>query len=353
MPLLLPARVPTLALALLLAGASAQAQAPEPLIDVHMHLQVGGPSRDFVGGVQSALATMDRLGIARSLLMPPPIANSNQRNNHDIEDLAFARREHPQRFALLGGSTLNQMLHNTAAEQVDETVRQKFRARALEIARQGAVGFGEIAALHVSLPAMGPQHAYEMVPPDHPLLLLLADISAETGLPIDLHLDLVPEDMPLPQPLRANALNPDTLRANLDGFKRLLAHNPKAPIVWSHVGFEALLSRPPARVRALLEAFPNLYMSFRLNRGAPHPAAALDQAGQFKPQWIALVEAFPERFMLGSDAFYERQGVARGSSEQGLENLRRLVESLSEPARSLVARGNAQRLYRLDAATVK
>jgi predicted TIM-barrel fold metal-dependent hydrolase len=348
MRLQLPARAQAIVLALLLTGQTSQAQQREPLIDVHVHLQIGGPNRDFVGGVQSALATMDRLGIARSLLMPPPIADGRQRNNHDIEDLAFARRDHPKRFALLGGSSLNLMLHHTPAEQVDEAVRQKFRARAMEIVRMGAVGFGEIAALHVSIPAMGPQHAYEMVPPDHPLLLLLADISAETGLPVDLHLDLVPEDMPLPQPLRANTLNPDTLQANLDGFKRLLAHNPKARIVWSHVGFEPLMSRPPARVRALLEAFPNLFMSFRLNRGAPHPAAALDQADRFKPQWLALVEAFPERFMLGSDAFYERQGVARGSSEQGVENLRRLVESLAEPARSLVARGNAVRLYKLE-----
>ena len=119
-------------------------------------------------------------------------------------------------------------------------------------------------------------------------------------------------------------------------FKRFLAHNPKAKIIWSHVGFEPLLNRQPKRVAALLEAYPNLYMSFRLNRSSPNPAAAIDPDGKLKPQWLELIQRYPERFMLGSDSFYDRTGISRGSGEEGLSNLRTLIESLPEPTRTAV-----------------
>lgn len=317
-----------------------------PMIDVHVHFQ---PSQNGLtaGSVQGAVRTMDRLGIERALLMPPPQVDTSQRFFHDLADLQRAARPHAERFAFLGGSALNAMLHHTPAHAVDEALRGRFREQALDYVRLGAVGFGEIALLHLSLPIMGATHPYESVPCDHPLMLLLADIAAEQQRPIDLHLDLVPEDMALPESLRANASNPDRLEANAEAFKRLLAHNPKAVIVWSHVGFEPLLTRHPDRVRQLLERYPNLHMSFRLNRGAPRPAAALDPAGLLKPQWLALISDFPDRFMIGSDAFYGPGGSERGATDESLQNLKSLVAQLPPALARQVARDNAIRVYRL------
>lgn len=315
-------------------------------IDVHTHFQVAKGILP-AGAAEGAVDSMNRLGIERSLLMPPPQPDARQRGFHDLDDLQSAVRAHPGRFALLGGSALNAMVHQTPAGAVDDAVKARFRQQALDYVKQGAVGFGEIALLHLSLPAMGATHPYESVPGDHPLLLLLADIAAEQQRPVDLHFDLVPEDMPLPEALRANASNPERLEANAEPFKRLLAHNPKAVIIWSHVGFEPLLTRHPERVRQMLQAFPNLYMSFRLNRSAPRPAAALDPAGRIKPQWLALVSEFPDRFMLGSDAFYGPAGSERGATDEGLQNLRSLLAQLPPDVARQVGRDNAIRLYRL------
>lgn len=334
-----------IATALLLLSALAQAD-PLPLIDTHAHFQTV-PFPDIKASHKAALANMDRLNIAMSLLMPPPLPEPGMRSFYDIEDLLFTVRENPGRFAVLGGSSLNIMIHNTSPDAVDASVRAKFRKRAQEIVALGAVGFGEMAIMHVSIPAMGPKHAYENVPADHPLFLLLADIAAENDIPIDLHFDAVPEDMPLPEVLRPNRLNPPQLDANLPAFKRLLAHNAKTKIVWAHVGFEPLLTRGPERVRQLLKEHPNLYMSFRLNRGAPRPAAALSPDGKVKPPWVTLIEDFPDRFMLGSDAFYARDGIARGSSDEGMSNMRGLVTQLPENVASKVASENAIRVYRL------
>ena len=346
-----PMKKPLVATALILLTTLAQADSP-PLIDVHAHFQTI-PYKDLDASHKTALATMGRLNIAKSLLMPQPFATLTPQWFYDIEDLLFTVKANPDRFAVLGGSSLNIMIHSTPAEEVDESVRAKFRKRAQEIVALGAVGFGEMSMLHVSIPAMGPKHAYEMVPADHPLLLLLADIAAENDIPIDLHFDLVPEDMPLPDVLRANALNPATLQGNLPAFKRFLAHNPKTKIVWSHVGFEPLLTRQPSVVREMLQANPNLYMSFRVNRGGPKPAAALDAEGKLKPLWVELIRAFPDRFMLGSDSFYARNGIARGSSEEGMKNLRSLIEQLPEDVGIKVASENAIRVYRLRNAAAK
>lgn len=337
----------TLFLTLLIGVSIPAAVSSAEMIDTHMHFQLA-PTRDPEGSLRTALAIMDKHGIGRSLLMPPPIVSASARTYYDIDDMAFVVRQHPQRFALLGGSRLNIMIHETPAASVDAAKKASFRALADAVVAAGAVGFGEIAIHHVSIPAMGSQHAYESVPADHPLLLQLADIAAELNMPIDLHFDLVPEDMPLPEVLRPNPLNPAKLEANAEPFKRFLAHNRQAKIIWSHVGFEPLLNRQPKRVAALLDAFPNLYMSFRLNRGGPNPAAAIDPEGKLKAQWQELILRYPERFMLGSDSFYDRNGISRGGSEEGLANLRMLVESLPEPVRSAVASGNAVRLYRLD-----
>ena len=179
------------ALAFLLLTASAQASSL-PLVDTHAHFQTVG-YRDLSASYEAALANMDRMNIAKSLLMPPPFSSPGMKPYYDIEDLLFAVKKSPARFAVLGGSSLNIVIHTTAPEAVSESVRARFRQRAQEIIALGAVGFGEMAVMHVSIPLMGPQHSYENVPADHPLFLLLADIAAENDVPIDLHFDMVPE----------------------------------------------------------------------------------------------------------------------------------------------------------------
>lgn len=319
---------------------------PPAWIDVHTHFQpVAG--RALKPALQSALQAMEERGVQRSLVMPPPFTPQVPAQVvYDIEDLAFAVAAQPSRFALLGGSSLNLLLHATPPDAVDQAVRARFRTRAEQILARGAVGFGEIAALHLSLPIMGSRHPYGEVPPDHPLLLLLADIAAERDVPIDLHCDLVPQAMPLPPQLRS-AANPPVLQPNLDALRRLLAHNPRARIVWSHAGAEPLMTRDPALLDELLAAHPNLFVSLRLGRGAPHPAAALDPQGRLKPQWEQLMTAFPDRFMAGTDSFYGAGADTRGNTAQGAGHIRALLEQLPEALAARIGRENAQRVFRL------
>lgn len=344
-----PALVALLRALLALAPVPATAdERPPPIVDTHAHLEnLGGIAR-FPAALEAAIAEMDRLGVRATLLMPPPQAKDN-RTFYDIDELKFAVERYPARFLLVGGGgTLNPTILRTPPDAVDESTRRRFREQAERLLAQGAVGFGEITAHHLSLPAMGPMHGYSVAPADHPLLLALADIAAERNVPIDLHFDAVPEPMPLPAPIAQNPSNPPTLDANLAAFERLLAHNRNAKIIWAHAGSDPLRTRTPALCRELLARHPNLYMSLRGGgRTVPHPSFALDEQGRLKPAWVKLIADFPDRFVLGSDRFHTADAPRTPVLAQALPNLRRLVDQLPPPLARRVAIDNVERLYGL------
>jgi predicted TIM-barrel fold metal-dependent hydrolase len=318
-----------------------------------MHLLGGqSPSPDFPGAVAGALEAMDQAGIRKAVVLPMPQVHGT-RSPFDAEDFVAAIRQHPSRFAFLGGGgSLNPMLHEAAARTtIADEPRRRFEERALALLRQGATGFGEITAHHVSLAA---GHPYESVAADHPLLRLLADIAARHDVVIDLHLDVVTEDMSTPGWLAAG-LNPAVLPANLRPFERLLEHNRQARIIWAHAGSDVLGHWTVDLSRRLLARHPNLYMSLRMTPGrvaANHP---LTPAGAITPAWRRLLGDFPDRFVIGADQFIASPRVQ--GSGPGLmfaqvaprvrERTRTFLEALPGDLARRIAHENATRLYRL------
>ena len=342
------ARLAALALLLLAGPASAE---PPAIIDTHSHISNdarasrGGP--DFRRALDGAIGRMERAGIRRGIVMPPPMESG--RSTYEIESYRFAKEAYAGRILPGGGGgSLNGMLQSAAPDAVTEDKKKAFRGRAEEIVAAGAVVFGEIALHHMSLALMGPNHPYESTPGDHPLLLLLADIAAEKNLPIDVHLDAVPENMELPGRAIFNRGNPSTLKENLAAFERLLAHNRGARIVWAHAGSDPLATRTVALQRGLLARHPNLFMSLRLNAGGPPPVAALDADKRLKPFWLALLEEFPDRFVIGSDYFHAPSGaVERGPDAASLGNYRAALAQMPPELAEAIAHRNAERIYRI------
>lgn len=267
-------------------------------IDVHDHL-IPGPQHDFSDAFGAALAVMDQVGIRTMIVMPPP----QDAAKYDCDAFADALRQNANRFAFLGGGgSLNVLIQQSRNEMtIRGTLRRQFTQKAEEIIRQGAVGFGEIAIQHLSL--HGADHPYENVPADHPLLMLLADIGAQHDVPVDVHFDVVTNDMPTPDWLLDSPNNPRVLHANLSAFERLLDHNPKTKICWAHVGSDNTGHWTAELSRRLLQAHPNLYMSLRLGPGHAPENFPLAPDGQIKPEWLRLLEDFPDRFVVGGDNF--------------------------------------------------
>lgn len=309
--------------------------------------RVGGTPARLKEIVPYIVEEMDRYGVSTTFIVPPPLP-PNVSPRYDFEEIVPAIRAHPNRFAFLaGGGSLNAMIIGTPPGAVSDSLKEKFRQRALEILASGALGFGEVTASHFSGPDVG---MYESTEADHPLLLLLADIAAERGVPIDIHFDVVPRDMPAPPNIRrALNANPSDLKENLAAFERFVAHNRKARIVWSHAGSDPTRERTVSLMRRLLDTHQNLNMSIRVAMRAPHPIAPIGPDGQLKPEWLALFTDYRDRFVMQSDAFYQLPPPlkARGTKD-ALELGRELLQQLPQDVARAIAYENTRRIYNLE-----
>ncbi len=286
------------------------------------------------------LKKMDALHIQQALLMPmPSLVHSKTFENGILQAVQL----HPDRFAYVGGgSSLNPLLQKAVLEgNVTDTLRDEFTQTAQDLLTKGVVGFGEIAILHLS---MSQNHPYEEAYADHELLLILADIAAKNNVPIDIHMDLVVEDMKTPAFYSSHGKNPGTLTKNLAAFERLLAHNPDAKIVWAHVGSDTTGVLTPDIVRDLLKKYPNFYAQLRLS-GSPskgHELLSKGSSGTLSEDWRSLIEDYPNRFTVGSDAFFGNEEESKSQTAGSL-----FLSQLSEETARKVGCENAVALYNL------
>ncbi len=333
----------TLALSLLVLAAPlsmpASADSFIPIIDGHTHIyrnlrRAGGEDE----AARGALGLMDRLGVTLTILAPPPFP-ADRSESYGLPELARLVHAHPDRFAFTaGGESLNPMIQETPPGSVTSAVLGRFVEEAELIARSGAAGFGELAAEHFS--NRQGRHPYESVPADHKLLLALADIAARYGMPIELHMEAVPRDMAFPSAARPGPPNPPRLTANIAAFERLLDHNTLARIVWLHAGWDLTGERSVTLMRTLLARHKNLYMSIKSdNAGALATSPFLADA-MLKPEWVEMLRAFPSRFVIGSDQFFDQE-------PQRIRRARRFVDALPPDLARLVASENIRQIYRL------
>ncbi len=286
---------------------------------------------------------MSRFGVQMSLVMPPP---GPVELPSELSDLARAAGGAPDRLAMLaGGESLNAMVQQAIkAGSAGPDLQRRFEQTASAIVQTGAVGFGEMTALHISFT---PDHPYEAAPPDHLLFLLLADIAARNNVPVDFHMDAVVQDMPTPiRFTRSSTQNPRTLAANVAAFERLLSHNRNARIVWAHVGWDNTGEMTVSLLRRLLAAHPNLYLQIKIDNPPTQFSQnrVLDQNGTLRSEWLDLMRAFPDRFVLGTDSFYTTTGVP---SDAGLRQMQSLVQQLPADLARKVGFDNPIAVYRL------
>ena len=312
-------------------------------IDTHTH-PLGGPGRResvfSAERLNQVIAIHERRGVERALLLLPP---SPRAAPAALEtQLIQAVKSRPEHFAFLGGGLQALIQEAIESNMVSPELRGRFEAKAVELARAGAVGFGEMTALHFSFAEF---HPYVEARPDHPLFLLLADLAAKYDVPLDLHMEAVTKDMATPgRLLQRSSLNPPTVRENVSAFERLLARNRKARIVWAHIGWDNTGDMTVALLRRLLEAHPNLYLQLRIPTvpGTFPQNNPLDRDGKLRPEWLDLIDSFPERLVLGSDTF-----MARPDFEEGLRLTASLLQQLPPKLARKVGYENATRLYRL------
>jgi len=303
-----------------------------PFVEEHAHFE----ANDAAGGVRAALAALGRENAVMVIFQISPDTFEHP-GRYDSEAILADIKKHPDKLAVTGGGgSLNAMIMQASATgDVGPEVRQKFKARAQELLNEGVAGFGEMTAEHFD--GLTP---YQTVHPDHPLYLLLSDLAAEHDVPIDIHMEALPQDIPLPPDLKSPP-NAAQLHANIAAFERLLAHNPRAKVIWAHLGSDFTGYRTVELDRRLLQAHANLYMEIKVDPEAPGKNYPLDANEKLKPEWRKLFTDFPDRFVVGSDQHYpEPKDADRRWQETIL-----LINQLPESVRKKIGTENVAHIY--------
>jgi predicted TIM-barrel fold metal-dependent hydrolase len=322
-------------------------------IDAHCHLYVQhNPKKEtfinrdsYDDAAKAAVENMNSLGISVSIVMPPPFVNG-QPGKYDYDTFCSSIKKYPGRFAFFGGGgLLNPMIHeNESKADISEGVKASFKDRAERILADGASGFGEITFEHFSI---GENHPYEHASPDNPLMLLLADIAAKHDVPVDIHMEALPEDMPLPEREKVKTgPNPEELKENIRAFERLLSYNPRTNIIWAHAGWCNTGKRTVELMDGLLERNPNLFMSIKISPESIPEMRPFSRPGEIKPEWLGLLKKYPDRFIVGSDEFYQSSWASGGKPVARTGIIKKFIDSLPLELKSKIGCENAARLLK-------
>lgn len=120
--------------------------------------------------------------------------------------------------------------------------------------------------------------------------------------------------------------------ADEEALEILYQHNPKARVIWAHTGF----SLPAARVAALLDKYPMLWGELSYRGGIT------DGGGTLTPEWRALFERYPDRFLIGSDTWINERWASYGAI---MAEYRKWLGQLPPATAAKIASGNARRLF--------
>lgn len=120
--------------------------------------------------------------------------------------------------------------------------------------------------------------------------------------------------------------------ADDEAVEILMTHNPRARIIWAHTGF----GLAPTRVAAMLAKYPQLWGELSYRSGITVGG------GELSPEWRALFEKYPDRFLIGSDTWISERWSSYGDIMAGY---RGWLKQLPPATAALIAHGNARRLF--------
>jgi len=137
----------------------------------------------------------------------------------------------------------------------------------------------------------------------------------------------------------------------LPPLESMLARFPKAKVIWCHL---AMIRNPdrakkygPAYVTSLIERFPGLHFDLAVPPAqhiyqptGAHDSTLYARDGSLKPEWRAVMERHPQRFLAASD--YRPPIEQKYPDNIGRQ--RKILSQLSPAVRRQVAFGNAWRL---------
>lgn len=281
-----------------------------PLADLHFH-----PSAVQAFSPEQALRAMDRAGVRW--------AGNGAKGLRDLDRnwLPFVQAA-PDRFLPFAGQGgIGELIRNQGADAFNlvspeimslaDRIEQDLRAGRFR-------GIGELFVNNLTTrPATLPGTRY---PADSPLMQRLLSLAATFHAPLSIHMEAEP--------------------TSVEELERLLPMNREGIVVWAHCGHFADASL----VRGVLARHPNLFceLSFRDDIRLRGRNLITDSNRRVLPDWKDLLEAFSDRFLIGTDPSDDLRDY-----QQIVEFFRTVLAQLTPKAANRIGQGNARRIFRL------
>ena len=274
-----------------LVGGAAHAQ-NVPFVDAHVHLN--DPALQ--------LQLMEQHGATHAVVF--------WGGRSDNASVLQAAKAHPGRFIPFASISPERTAYRPLWERDDEALLGQLDAL---LAGGEYRGIGEISSAHFPSPGFGETD----FSPTGAMTRGILALARKHRVPVMLHVEVT----------------------RLAELSQLLEAFPEVPVIWAHGGYTPLYL-----ARRLLQRHPNLHYELSARTWAEHPRSPdytiLKDGRAVWPQWLALIEEQPQRFLVGTDA----SGRSAASDAMKFESVQNLLRQLSPRARALVGRENVLRL---------
>ncbi len=259
-----------------------------PFIDAHVHLN----------DEPMQLALMQRHGAERAVIF--------WGRNSDNESIADAARRHPDRFIPFVSVSPERAAYKRAWDAGDAALLHSLDGL---LASGRFMGIGEISSTHFPSPGL-PEADYD---PLGPTLTGIMALARKHRVPVMVHIEIT----------------------RIKELAQLLEQFRDVPVIWAHGGYTPLFL-----ARRMLEQHPNLHYELSARTWPQHPRSPdytiLHNGQDVWPEWLALIEAKPERFMVGTDASHR----SAQSEAMKAESVQAFLRQLTPPTRERVASAN-------------
>jgi hypothetical protein len=325
------------------AARHADAPAQEPachryaIADSHLHLV------DFLQqteGIQRALDAMDRAGVKESMISGMPLVVT-WTQDAPIRPMYYLDSDTPCYWY-----SATDVLVAKEVLKLDDKDRKRFYPficgfnptdrnavdhvkRMIEWYPGLWYGIGEVMARHDDLSNLIPG---EKGRANHIALEPVYELAAELDLPVSIHSNI------------SSVWKRDPIY--LEELKQALTKHPKTRFIWCHAGISRRIEVPTITqvIADMLKAHPNLHVDLSWVVYDTH----LVKNGKPDRTWVKLVNDYPDRFMIGSDAVGKF-----GRYDKEIKRYEVFLDALAPATAKKVARDNFVRLMPKEGAKLK
>jgi predicted TIM-barrel fold metal-dependent hydrolase len=259
-----------------------------PFVDAHVHLN----------DETMLLALMQRYGAERAVVF--------WGRDGDNESIAASALRHPDAFIAFASISPERAAYRRAWDAEDAGLLKTLDNL---LASGRFRGIGEISATHFPSPGF-PEADYD---PAGPMMTGILTLARKHRVPVLVHIEWT----------------------RMNEFSSLLERFPDVAVIWAHGGYTPLFV-----ARRMLERHPNLHYELSARTWAEHPRSPdytiLRDGRNVWPQWLALIESKPGRFIVGTDASQRSQDA----DAMKFASVQSFLLQLSPATRERVARTN-------------